>query len=258
MVLRLGPAGLGPVKTALATLGQYHKKGFRTCEVAFTYGTYIKHESDARAIGKRARELDIALSIHAPYYVNLASEEKAKREASKARILECCAVGHWLGAHTVVFHPGYYTRDKEASYRTIRQSISELLHEVKQKEWTITLAPETMGKVNVFGSIEEIARLVQDTGCGFCIDFAHILAREKRVDYEKVKELFPQKNWHVHFSGIVYGEKGEKHHQTTTKGEWKTLFAHLPRDKEVTLINESPTMLDDCSEGLLIAQELSF
>lgn len=255
MTLSIGPAGLGPVKTALATLESYHTKGFRACEIAFTYGAYIKQESDARVIGKRACELGIALSIHAPYFVNLNSEDVKKRAASKERILGCCKVGHWLGAHTVVFHPGYYTKDKEESYRTIKQGISELLHEVKHKGWTITLAPETMGKVNVFGSIDEIARLVRETGCGYCIDFAHILAREKHVDYEKVKTLFPQKRWHVHFSGIAYGEKGEKHHLPTEQAAWKTLFENLPRDKEITLINESPTMIDDCSGGIALARQ---
>lgn len=254
-MIRIGPAGLGPIKTAEKTLEQYHSLGFRACELAFTYGPYIKLESDARAIGKKARELDISLSIHAPYFVNLNSDEPLKREASKQRILDCCKVGHWLGARTVVFHPGYYSKDKEASYHIIKQGVNELLAEVKRQKWDIELAPETMGKVNVFGSKEEIARLVRDTGCSFCIDFAHILAREKSIDYATVAELFPQKHWHVHFSGIVYGEKGEKHHKPTEKSEWKELFSHFPKLKEASIINESPTMKEDCSEGIQIAKK---
>ena len=109
-----------------------------------------------------------------------------------------------------------------------------------------------MGKVNVFGSIEEISQLVKETGCGFCIDFAHILARDKSVDYQKVLRLFPQNNWHVHFSGIVYGEKGEKHHKKTEKQEWQQLIKNLPKDKTITIINESPEMVEDSVEGLKI------
>ena len=90
MNIRFGPAGLGPVKNAEETLKEYHKLGLRACEIAFTYGVYIKKEEDAKRIGKKAKELDIKLSIHAPYYVNLNSEEKAKREATKKRILDCC------------------------------------------------------------------------------------------------------------------------------------------------------------------------
>ena len=64
MTIKVGPAGLGPVKTAMNVLEQYHKLGFRACEIAFTYGPYIKNESDAREIGKKAKELGIVLSIH--------------------------------------------------------------------------------------------------------------------------------------------------------------------------------------------------
>ena len=113
-----------------------------------------------------------------------------------------------------------------------------------------------MGKINVFGSIEEVSRLVKETGCSFCIDFAHILAREKKVDYEKIKKLFPQKEWHCHFSGIVYGEKGEKHHKTTEKEEWKNLLNNLPKDKEISIVCESPTLIEDSSEGMGIWEEM--
>jgi deoxyribonuclease-4 len=109
-----------------------------------------------------------------------------------------------------------------------------------------------MGKINVFGSPEEISRLAKETGCGFCIDFAHILARDKKVDYEKIKELFPQKKWHCHFSGIVYNEKGERHHINLENEQWKKLFENLPEDKDISIICESPDTLGDSVKGLNI------
>lgn len=256
MTIRFGPAGLGSTKSAIATLEQYAKKGLHACELAFVHNVYIKHEADAAVIGAKARELDIKLSIHAPYYVNLSSEEKVKREATKQRILSCCQVAHWLGGATVVFHPGYYGEDKEKSYHAVKQGINELLEEIKCNKWNAQLAPETMGKVNVFGSLDEIASLVKETECAFCIDFAHLLARDKSVDYKRVIALFPQKQWHVHFSGIVYGDKGEKHHKPTERSEWKQLLENLPKDKEITIINESPSCIEDSIEGLKIARDL--
>ncbi|MBS3077222.1 TIM barrel protein [Candidatus Pacearchaeota archaeon] len=246
MTIRFGPAGLGLAK-----------KGLKACEIAFTYGVYIKNDSDALRIGKKARELDIELSVHAPYWVNLNSEEKAKREATKQRILDSCRVGELLGAKVVVFHPGYYGKDKDKAYETIREGIVELMKEIKAKGWKIKIAPETMGKINVFGSVEEISKLVQETGCSFCIDFAHVLARDKEVDYSRIEKAFPQKEWHCHFSGIVYGEKGEKHHITTPLEKWKELLAHLPRDRGIRIINESPSMIEDCAEGLAILKSLA-
>jgi len=109
-----------------------------------------------------------------------------------------------------------------------------------------------MGKINVFGSVEEISKLVKDTGRGFCLDFAHILAREKKVDYRKIALLFPQEKWHCHFSGIVYGDKGEMHHRSTKKEEWQKLLKNFPHGMKITIINESPTMLEDSIQGLEI------
>lgn len=256
MAIKFGPAGLGPVKTAIEVLEQYAKKGIRVCEIAFTYGVYIKNKEDALLIGKKAKELGIELTIHAQYWLNLNSEEKAKREATKKRILDCCEIGELLGAKLVVFHPGYYGKNKDKAHNSIKQGIIEIQKELKNKGWKIKIAPETMGKINVFGSIEEVSRLVKETGCSFCIDFAHILAREKSIDYEKVKNLFPQKEWHVHFSGIVYGDKGERHHVSTKKEEWTNLLKNLPKEKNITIINESPTMIEDTLEGIKLYKKL--
>ncbi len=255
MTIKFGPAGLGPVATAEKVLEDYARRGLKACEIAFTYSVYIKKE-DAGRIGRRAWELGVDLSIHAPYWVNLNSAEKAKREATKARILKCCEIGEILGARVVVFHPGYYGSNKEGAYDVIKEGIWEIMKELKAKKWKIKIAPETMGKVNVFGSVDEISRLVRETGCSFCIDFAHILAREKSVDYFEIEKLFPEREWHVHFSGIVYGEKGEKHHRSTEKKEWGELLSKLPRGKEIRIINESPTMVEDSVEGVNIAREL--
>lgn len=261
--IKIGPAGIGPVKTAQKILEEYKSNGIRNCEIAFTYSVYIKKD-DAIKIGNIAKELDIELSIHAPYFVNLNSDDEKKLEATKKRILDCCEIGHYLGAKSIVFHPGYYGKEfskpktseevknliRGETYAKIKSEVLELMEHVKKNGWDVILCPETMGKINVFGSPEEISRLSKETGCGFCIDFAHILAREKKVDYNKIEELFPQKHWHVHFSGIVYNEKGERHHINLEKEQWKTLLDNLPKDKSITIVCESPDSIGDSIKGL--------
>lgn len=251
MAIIFGPAGLGSVKTAPAVLEALSKKGLKACEIAFVHGPYIKPDSTA-PIKAAAEKYGISLSIHAPYYVNLGSDDKIIREASKERILKCCEIGEMLGAKTVVFHPGYYGKDKEKTYDVIKKQIEDMLVNVKKKGWKIQLAPEIMGKTSVFGSLEEVSRLAKETGSFFCIDFAHLLARDKKVDYAAVEKAFPQKRWHVHFSGIIYGEKGEKSHKPTESQEWKELLKNLPSDREIVIINESPSMVDDSIDGLKI------
>jgi len=242
MAIKFGPAGLGSVKDAIFTLEKYKDMGLKNCEIAFTYGVYIKKEADMKEIGEAAKKLEIELSIHAPYWINLNSKEKIKIEQSKKRILRSCEVGHKLGAKRVVFHCGYYAgMDKELTYQNMKKGIIEMMDEIKSKGWKVKLCPETMGKINVFGSIDDIARLVDETGCDFCIDFAHILARDKKIDFELIKKRFGKhKHWHCHFSGIEYGEKGEKRHLQTKKEEWEKLLKELPKDKDIVIINESP------------------
>ncbi len=264
MTIKIGPSGLGGVSESEKILKEFNKLNFGICEVAFTHSIYMNKEQ-AEKIGKFAKENKIELSIHAPYFINLNSEEKPKIHASMQRILKCCEIGHSLGAKNIVFHSGFYGKEfskaktqeekkkvEEETFQNIKKRILEMIEVIKEKKWKVVLCPETMGKVNVFGSAEEISRLVKETGCGFCIDFAHILARNKEVDYEKIKKLFPEKEWHCHFSGIVYGEKGEKHHINLEKKQWKDLFENLPRNKEISIVCESPDRIGDSAEGLKI------
>lgn len=252
--VRFGPAGLGSVKDAVSNLEEYKKLGIGACEIAFTYGIYIKREEDAKEIAKAAEKLGIMLSIHAPYWINLNSDDEEKVKGSKEKIVRCLEVGTWLGAKKVVFHPGFYGKiNKEETFEKIKKEIIELQKIRHEKRYTPELAPETTGKVNVFGSIEEIKKLAEETGCSFTIDYAHILAREKDYSFERIKRAFEKfKNWHVHFSGIEYGEKGEKRHKETPEEEFEKIFKGLPKDKEITIINESPEPVKDSLKALNI------
>ena len=253
MKIRIGPAGLGGVKEATGNLERYKEFGLSACEIAFTYGVYIKNKEDALRIGEAAQRLGIQLSIHAPYWINLNSKEKKKIQESKERILKCCEVGSWLGAERVVFHAGFYGKDdKETSYQNIKKAILEIQDELRTRKWKIKLAPETMGKINVFGSAEEILKLVKETHCSFCLDFAHLLAREQgkityKEIYARVKDF---DSLHCHFSGIDFGEKGERNHKLTPETEIKKLLEILPKNKKITIINESPDPVGDSVKTL--------
>ncbi|MFH1802909.1 MAG: TIM barrel protein [archaeon] len=256
MGIRFGPAGLGPADSAEDVLEELHKKGLKACEIVFAYSVYLKPE-EALRIGNKAKELDIELSIHGSFFVNLNADDKAKLGASKKRILEACKIGELLGAKCVVFHPGFYGKDREGAYDNIKKAMLELMEIRKNNGWKIELAPETMGKINVFGSVEEISKLVKETGCGFCIDFAHVLAREKKIDYEKIKKAFPREDWHCHFSGIIYGDKGERKHKLTEKGEWKELLGAIGGlDKKIRIVNESPSPMEDAVDGMKLWKKI--
>ncbi len=256
-VIKFGPGGLGGVKEACDNLERFSELGLKACEVEFVRRVYIKREEDARRIGECAKRLGIVLSIHAPYYINLNSSEEIV-EKSKERIVSCCEVGSWLGVKRVVFHAGFYMKkSSEEAYENIKDGILDVMARVKEREFDVEICPELMGKVNVFGSISEIGRLVKDTGCGVCIDVAHVLARYGEYKFSEIEKAFPQKRWHIHFSGIEYGEKGEKRHLDTPMEEWEKVLSWLVKlDKDVVLICEAPDPVGDSVSGLGVWKEI--
>lgn len=258
MAIKFGPAGMGSVKDVEETFKRFKELGLKAAEIPFTYGIFINTEEKAKKVRKAAEKYGIDLSIHAQYWINFNSSEKQKIVASKQRILECLKIGTWLNAKRVVFHAGFFgKKTKEETYENIKNEILDLQRIRKENKYTPELAPETMGKINVFGSVEEISRLVKDTGCSFCIDFAHILARYKNYSFDEVEKHFGKyKNWHLHFSGIEYNEKGERRHKITLDSEWKKILDNLPKDKNIIIINESPDPVNDAVKGERLHKKL--
>ena len=104
----IGAAGIGGAKEAESNLNYLRENNLGAAEVSFTHSTYLKKE-DAIRIGKIAEKLNIKLSIHGSYYINLNAIEKEKITKSKERILKACQIGEYLKATHLVFHPGYCT-----------------------------------------------------------------------------------------------------------------------------------------------------
>lgn len=248
-MITIGPAGTGGKDPE--NLVRIKKEGFGAVEVAFTYSVWMSN-ADAEKYKKVNKKLGLKLSIHAPYYINLNSKEKRIIRSSKARILKCCERAHHMGALKVVFHPGYYGEmEKEETYQNIKKAILDMLKEIKKNKWDVKLAPEVMGKKNVFGSVDDISRLKKETGCSFCIDFSHVLARNGKIDFNHVFKKFKDKNIHCHISGIEYGDKGELHHKITPISFIKKIINEIKKRKvNAILINESPDPIGDSKKAL--------
>jgi deoxyribonuclease-4 len=246
-MIRIGPAGSGGLGN-LEGIRKVARMKLDCMEVEFTYGVRMSME-DARQVGALAKEKGICISVHAPYYINLASDEKEKIVASKQRILDSCERAAVFAARCVVFHAGFYQKKTtEQTYRLIKKAILEIQGKIKKNKWKVQLCPEITGKPSQFGSMEEILKLKKETGCGICADFAHLYAREQgKIDFVRVLKKLPKK-FHAHFSGIEYGPKGERKHLKTTKKFFEPLAEALLKTKrDVTLICESPRPYKDAA-----------
>jgi len=256
-MIYLGPAGVGG--ETLQGLQHIKDVGLNAVEIEFVRQVYMTNEV-AKQAGALIKKLKLKTSIHAPYFINLASEEKPKIHASINRILQSCERGHYLGADYIVFHPGYYgKKNPTETYEIIKNAILDMQKTIKQKKWKVNLAPETTGKVSVFGNLDETLQLVKETKCHFTIDFAHLKARHQgKINYpeifDKIKN-FP--HIHAHFSGIEWSAKGERKHLLTTKQDLLPLLKEiLKRKTDITIINESPDPLGDSLKTKELLEEI--
>ena len=243
-----GPAGTGGSKDE--GFIAVKKAGLDAVEIEFVYSIWMT-KSDAENLHKLNEKLNLAFSIHAPYYINLNSKEPQKIAASRTRILKCLEIGTILGAKYVVFHPGFYQKDsKEKTFNKIKEQIEEIMKEAKAKHYTPQLAPETTGKESQFGDLDELIKLKKETGCHLCVDFSHLKARSNgKLSYEEIAEKLEKAklgHLHCHFSGIEFTEKGERRHLITPDSEIKLLLTALKKHNiDATIINESPDTFND-------------
>jgi len=206
----------------------------------------------SKEIGNIAKKLNIKLSIHAPYWINLASKEKTKRQQSQQRILLSCERAHYLRASCVVFHPAFFGNcQKQEVYEITKKSILEMQEIIKKNKFNVQLAPEITGKYSAFGSLDELIKLVKETKCNLCVDFAHLQARKQgKLNYSEVfdkLETLKLKHYHFHFSSIEWTLKGERRHLNMNNS-----VPFLPLAKEIlkrkincAIISESPVTWQD-------------
>lgn len=258
--IKFGPGGFGmPPEEAMPKL---EEDGLSAAEIEFTYGVNLTNEQ-SKKIGEIAKKHHIQLSIHAPYYINLNSEERQKIFMSKKRILDSCERAHYLGVKYVVFHPAFYLKDsKEEVYQRVKKEIQYMQEHIKEKGWNVILAPETTGKPSQFGDLDELIRLHRETGCFLCIDFAHLKARYNgQVDYNEVFEKLKKNNItkiQGHFSGIEFTEKGERKHILTLKEDWKQILELFKKyNFSGVIINESPDNWNDALKGKKLWDEIN-
>jgi deoxyribonuclease-4 len=256
-MIKVGPAGSSGLGN-LKGVGKVAEMDLDCMEVEFTYGVRMDLET-AKDVGALAKEKGVILSVHAPYYINLASDEAEKVTASKERILASCERANAMDAQNVTFHAGFYQkRTHEKTYQLIKTALTDLKNTISQKRWQVTLCPEVTGKPSQFGSLEELLRLKKETGCGITVDFSHLYARQRGdIDYGRILNKLPKK-FHAHFSGIEYGDKGERKHIRTTKRFFKPLATELVgRELDITLINESPRPYEDAVMMKNVLQKLN-
>lgn len=219
-------------------------------------------ERTCAEIRAAAQSLDVLISVHAPYFINLNADE-AEWPKSRKRLMDAAHYGYLAGATDIIFHPGSYFGKKPDEVLPIAlQRLRECIDELRQEGNPVTLRPETMGKAAMLGSLQDTLILSREIeGVKPCIDFAHLHARvgdgsmNSYEEWQKVLEQIVQnlgenalKDLHIHLSGIEYSPKGEREHLTLQDADLdvKAIFRAL-KDYGCSgrILCESPVLEDD-------------
>lgn len=180
-------------------------------------------EKTALELCNNAKENDIYLSVHSQYYISLSSVEEEKRDKSIEYIMDCMRISKVLDAKRIVVHSGSASKiSREAALELAKDTLKRTIDRAKSEGYEgIHICPETMGKINQLGDLDEVIELcLVDDSFIPTIDFGHLNSRSfggiKTIkDYEAILDKIENKLgkdrlkiFHSHFSKIEYSNKG--------------------------------------------------
>lgn len=248
MEIKFGPAGNAQsfadagFKATVDAPRWLHEMGLNAYEYQCGRGVNIGEET-ARKIAAQAALYDIAMSLHAPYYINLSNRDEERVQKNIGYVLASCQAATWLGADRIVVHTGGVGKQSRTkAFENTKENVRDILNAVEQAGYTTTICLETMGKQSVIGSAEEIFELVAlDDRLLPCIDFGHLNARtcgkcSTEEEFAQVLDLMENtigteraRVFHSHFSHIEYGPKGEVRHLTFADEQYGPDFSPLAK-----------------------------
>ena len=240
-----GPGGNGDLfyqdggKSTLQSPGWVKRIGLDAFEYEAGNGL-TAGESSLRAVGEKAREHGIKMSLHAPYYISLSGIDPEKRLKSIDYIQKSLWAAELLGADTIVIHSGSTAKiSREEAMSLSKDTLEKVAEAVGQP--CARLGIETMGKINQLGTLAEVIEQCRVSPIyAPVVDFGHLNARNVGgafPDVDSYRRVFDEiasglgdayaMNLHCHFSKIAYTSAGEKKHLTFADSEFGPLFEPL-------------------------------
>lgn len=229
--------------------------GLSAMEIQLSRG-FIDRE-EALDISETAKKCGIDLYIHAPYYINLTGDER-NRERSKDKIRHSMHLASLMDARMVTTHTGFYgSLSRRKAMQRMAESLRDLRDELKAEGIEIPIGVQTIGKPEVFGSLEEVVELcTRVRGIHPVLDMAHIHARQngrlqEKEDFRMVFDtVAPLELDHqlVYLTGVRYNAEGEIYHVPVRKSDMpviKLMECIVENDYNTTIISESPILEHD-------------
>lgn len=248
MEIRFGPGG-NPLafteagyKSSVDMPEYLNSIGLNAYEYQCNKGVKISDKT-AEILRDNSLKYNIFLSIHSQYYISLSGIEEEKRNKSIDYIMDCMRISKILGANRIVVHSGSASKiSREKALELAKDTLKKASEKAKSEGYTdIHICPETMGKINQLGDLDEVIELcLVDDNFIPAIDFGHLNSRtfgsiKTSKDYEDILNKIENKLgydrlkiFHSHFSKIEYSLKGgEVKHLTFEDNEYGPEFEPL-------------------------------
>lgn len=235
---------------------------FMPSPVADTFG-------DLYGIGHMAKRMDVKLSIHTPYYMDLGDEDELAMSCMDS-IRHAGIILNALDGDIVVTSLGLYDEQRTKDYvdEHIYENVGAIVDWWKDAGLKCRLGIEITGQQDVFGSLEQVLDLCTEIGDVVpVINFPHqhsrtagsLLEAEDFIRLIEEVEPYARGGLHTAFSGVEYGEAGEKRLTPIKKGDLKfePLAEALSEMKpDCTVISTSPLLEHDAMYMRIIQERI--
>jgi len=246
---------------SVGAVEQIHALNLNALELGWVQSVRVSEEICAAILNISIKD-DVAISVHAPYFINLNADEE-EWPKSRKRLMDAAYYGNLAGATDIVFHPGsYFGQAEDVVLSKAIPRLHECVKELRADHNSVTLRPETMGKIAMLGSLEDTLIMSREIeGILPCLDFAHLHARagngsiNTEAEFLEILNAYTGylgepalHNLHIHLSGIEYTLKGERNHLPIKESDINIadLFTALhKRNCSGRILCESPILEED-------------
>ncbi len=217
----------------------------------------VQNFKELITLGHMGAELDVQLSMHTPYYMDLTSDNELTQKSIDS-IRWAGMLTNQMKGNMVISHLGLYgNMSKKEAVETITGNVTDIMDWWEKNEIKPLLGFETSGRQEVFGSVEELMDLCDKVdGIVPVINFAHVHARQNGTlrEPQDFRELFDKVksqvkgHYYTHFSGVEHESGNEKRVTPIKKGDlrFEPLAEFLVEENpDCTIISSSPLLEHD-------------
>ncbi len=216
-----------------------------------------------------AKRMDVNLSIHTPFYMDLGSNNDLTENCMDS-IRHAALILNALGGDVVVTSLGVYDgkTDREEIDENILNNVADIMDWWQGNGLTPRLGVEVTGQEDVFGSLDQILDLCdQIPGVIPVLNFSHLHSRTNGSlldvdDFLNVLEQvdsYSDGRIHTAFAGVEYSDGNEKRLTPIKKGDLRfepLAEALIEMKPNATVISTSPLLEHDAMYMKIILERV--